>query len=372
MKITRDNYESWFLDYLEGHLEEGMVNEFIEFIHQNSDLKDELLLYEPVRLEHGILSYDGKERLYKELLDLPSEFENAAVARLEGDQTPEEVLAFEEYLSRHPGKKAEADLFSQTKLHPDLSVVFAPRGKIYKQTPVRIMLSWSMRIAAVLLLSWIIYNSAKWSDNSAETNNSFSENNIQSGKEGLNNKENLAVIPEKSLENVPRELTQNQLSDKKSRAATNKAAGNKPKLVALAVNPVRLPSGGITTENPAGISGNEKDIVSTLRKSVQVPGLLSALPCRVFQKPEEMTFACLSPNQVKTEIISSEKLSFKERILDKTHIPEMTFNKILRGGLNLAMNLSNDKFKFRTNKEGEIIAYNLDTRLLGLSIPVKR
>ncbi len=44
MNITRDNYESWFLDYLEGHLEEGMVNEFIKFIHQNSDLKEELLL----------------------------------------------------------------------------------------------------------------------------------------------------------------------------------------------------------------------------------------------------------------------------------------------------------------------------------------
>jgi hypothetical protein len=372
MNITRDNYESWFLDYLEGHLEEGMVNEFIEFIHQNSDLKEELLLYEPVRLEHGILCYNGKERLYKELLDLPSEFENAAVARSEGDQTPEEVLAFDDYLSRHPEKKAEADLFSQTKLHPDLSVVFALKGKIYKQTTVRIMLTWSMRIAAMLLFSWIIYNSAKWPDNSFEINNSFSENKTQSRMEGIKNEDNQVVKPEKPIKDVPQELTQNHLSDKKSVSTTDKSAGSKHRLASSANNSVKQTSVGINTENPAGISGYAKDNVSNLRETVQVPELLSALPCQIIQKPEEMTFASLSPNPVITENISTEKRSLKERILDKTPIQDMTFNKILRGGLNLAMNLSNDKFKYRTNKEGEIIALNLETRLLGLSIPVKR
>lgn len=50
MKITRDNYESWFLDYLEGNLEEGMKEAFQEFLRHHPDLQEELRQFEEVRL----------------------------------------------------------------------------------------------------------------------------------------------------------------------------------------------------------------------------------------------------------------------------------------------------------------------------------
>ena len=50
MIITRDNYESFFMDYLEGNLEENLIDQFLDFLKQNPDLKEELHLFEEVSL----------------------------------------------------------------------------------------------------------------------------------------------------------------------------------------------------------------------------------------------------------------------------------------------------------------------------------
>ena len=42
MKINRNNYEVFFMDYLDGNLDESVVNDFIEFLQKNPDLKEEL------------------------------------------------------------------------------------------------------------------------------------------------------------------------------------------------------------------------------------------------------------------------------------------------------------------------------------------
>jgi hypothetical protein len=46
--------------------------------------------------------------------------------------------------------------------------------------------------------------------------------------------------------------------------------------------------------------------------------------------------------------------------------------KVVRWGLSLDSGLTKEKFNYSTDASGEIIALNLDTRLVGLSIPVNR
>jgi len=41
MKINRENYEVYFLDYLEGKLPPDLVDELLIFMDKNPDLKDE-------------------------------------------------------------------------------------------------------------------------------------------------------------------------------------------------------------------------------------------------------------------------------------------------------------------------------------------
>ena len=156
MEITRENYESWFLDYLEGRLEEGMMDEFIRFVHENPDLKEELSGYEAVSLDDRGMVFEGKEKLKKEVFDLPETFDEAAIARMEGDLEPFGMERFEDYLQRHPEKRGEADLFLLTRLVPDTSLVFPGKKKLLRTPVIRLILNRALQIAAVLLVAVLV------------------------------------------------------------------------------------------------------------------------------------------------------------------------------------------------------------------------
>lgn len=66
MKITRDNYEIYALDYLEGQLDPEVHQEFISFLAANKDISEELAGFTLVTLpvEENI-KYSGKQVLYK-------------------------------------------------------------------------------------------------------------------------------------------------------------------------------------------------------------------------------------------------------------------------------------------------------------------
>ena len=76
MIITRDNYEAFFLDYLEGNLDAALLPEFEAFVAANSDLKEELESVGSFKLEaapvltfdHKVMLYKGQEFLYWNLL----------------------------------------------------------------------------------------------------------------------------------------------------------------------------------------------------------------------------------------------------------------------------------------------------------------
>ena len=70
MKITRDNYELYFLDYIEGNLDDNLVDIFIEFLQENPDLKEELQLAGSINIKPESIVFKGKENLYKEKYDL--------------------------------------------------------------------------------------------------------------------------------------------------------------------------------------------------------------------------------------------------------------------------------------------------------------
>ena len=128
MKINRNNYEAFFIDYLEGNLDEKMVDDFIEFLQQNPDLKEELSLFETVSVEQEEITFNKKELLLKEKFDVEKVFNEAAIAIVEGEISSSEKTEFENYLSTHPEKQKEAELFSYTKLHPDQSIVFSHKA----------------------------------------------------------------------------------------------------------------------------------------------------------------------------------------------------------------------------------------------------
>ena len=67
MNITRDNYESFFLDYLEGSLDPSMMEQMHAFLERNPDLKAEMEEFEQVSLIADPVLFMEKEKLKKNL-----------------------------------------------------------------------------------------------------------------------------------------------------------------------------------------------------------------------------------------------------------------------------------------------------------------
>ena len=65
MNVNRDNYESWFLDYLDGRLDAGQTGMLMSFLEFNPDLKEELEGMELLKLEAAGTEYDLKASLRK-------------------------------------------------------------------------------------------------------------------------------------------------------------------------------------------------------------------------------------------------------------------------------------------------------------------
>jgi hypothetical protein len=347
MKITRDNYESWFLDYLEGNLKEEMTDEFLQFIRQNPDLKEELQSFEPVRLEKSNLTFPGKDKLYRENLDNSDVFDETAVAWMEGDLNPVSVAVFQEYLHHRPSRMSDMQLFSHTKLHPDPTVHFPDIQKLRHQSVILLFSSRIMRIAAVLLTGLILYP--------------FLEKNQDNFKYG----EKISVVS-----GYPGPVIQknNQISK-----------NNSPKFIAaVTVRPDtknEQSSDRKHTENTsiaADLQENNPDISSSDRIEEQalVSSLASSEDYLLPQTEPGIVVAFPEIVEVYAEDNPSE-VYLTDRIKGKLGLTRGNLSKVARWGLNLAANITGNKFSYKTNRDDQVIAYNLDTRLLGVSIPVK-
>jgi hypothetical protein len=123
MNINRNNYEAYFLDFIEGRLspeQEEVLRRFLKF---NPDLDQELTAYEIQAISKPHLRFPGKEFLKKEF---PVEgthvrdanFDMYSIAFLEGDLDKAQQARFEAYLAQHPEKKRELETFKATFLDP--------------------------------------------------------------------------------------------------------------------------------------------------------------------------------------------------------------------------------------------------------------
>ncbi|MDP2337793.1 MAG: hypothetical protein Q8N05_15375 [Bacteroidota bacterium] len=154
MNITRDNYEPFFLDFLEGNLAEDQIDQFLDFLKQNPDLKEELHQFENLNLPEEQIVFSEKMKLYKNAAEENTVLENTVIALLEGDLEDEERKSFETYLSSHPELQKEYNLFSKTRLVPDAGIMFPDKKKLYRKSGNVLVLNWVTRAAAVLVLIW--------------------------------------------------------------------------------------------------------------------------------------------------------------------------------------------------------------------------
>ena len=132
LKINRDNYEAFIMDYMEGNLSPSQEDEFLKFMDANPDIKEEMLEWEEVKINPPRdIYFQKKEILKKTNTIFPDEspFEEHCIAKLEGDLTKNEALLFDKYIKKEPERAQTFKLYSKTKLTPNYSIFFSEKEK---------------------------------------------------------------------------------------------------------------------------------------------------------------------------------------------------------------------------------------------------
>lgn len=347
MKITRDNYEPYFLDFLDGNLDEDQIDQFLDFLKQNPDLKEELHGLEHLKLDDEPALFAAKDKLYKSNEDAKALRESKMIAHLEGDLNEEEKAAFESYLAGHPVLENEYNLFRKTKLLPDPAIHFPDKRKLHRKSGVVIFVNWAARAAAVVALIW----------------------GISTLFPGQNDR--LADRQQTQLA----EITPKDTPPPKSPESEEKQENPEVKTTAS-------PEKAKKTEIPGSIREKAKERLEQ-KKSEPQPTPERNLIALATIRPQEarletheiQAILAVSVSKPTEDITTTRVMTIDEYLaLQAKKVEEegvLSARRLVRAGLGLASELSGDRIGYR-EKNGKITALDFDTKLLAFSIPLKK
>ena len=143
MKINRDNYEAYFLDYFEGQLSPEMVQEVLLFVEINPDLKNIFSDFESVTIigEDDIV-FENKAGLKKNQVFATSQindsnYEEFLIGETEGILDVKQLSALDEFISINPQFENDRRLFSLAHLTTENEIVFEAKESLkQKAIPV--------------------------------------------------------------------------------------------------------------------------------------------------------------------------------------------------------------------------------------------
>ena len=343
MEISRNNYEIFFLDYLDGKLEGKEIDRFLDFIEQNPDLKKELAGIENLKLPAEKVSFSNKNLLHKTDKQKTEDF--TAVAYMEGDLSELDRKLFLKHLDFHPEQTKELNLLLKTRLQPDETIVFPAKKKLYRRDFPKQLIYWGSRVAAVLFIafvSWAVFNFEHWERMVSQPENLVLKNSepVIAGK----------ILPEVKQETAKVEVPEkaeapvSAAKEKTNKGVVPKAADSKPVQEIIVrepeiVEPIRPVSGQLIS-------------VETVSENV----LIAA---RVPAQEEKSTTEYYTVNSYLAEKVLKIKKS--DRGEGKS---------LIESGLDLAGEVSGNRIRYET-EEGKISRIRFDSRLLAFSIPVK-
>ena len=193
MNIDRHNYEEIFLLYVDKELSAAERKAVEVFVKQNPDLQTELILLQQTVVKPDDIVLDKKDWLYMEE-DITALQENLLLYA-DDELNGADKKTIEAVLATDKTAQTEWAILQQTKLQPDMAVVFADKQSLYRKEPARVLAFtwWRVAAAAVLLGFGIwtgisVYKNSKTTKtgteelaNSKKTNPAVIKNNTNSG-----------------------------------------------------------------------------------------------------------------------------------------------------------------------------------------------
>jgi hypothetical protein len=161
MKVSRNNYEVWMIDYFDGKLNAVETEALLAFLDINPDLKEEFELFDPSPLELEDIQFSNKHSLKKTevvAVDQINErnYEEYFIAFYENDLSETQIYGLNKFRLKNPYLEKEFLLHQNLFATADQSITFNNKTSL-KRKPRIAAYWWSGAVAAavVLLFGWI-------------------------------------------------------------------------------------------------------------------------------------------------------------------------------------------------------------------------
>lgn len=161
MNINRENYEIFYVDYLDGTLSVEDVDLLLGFLEQNPDIKEQLEGIEQMVFEPEKINEPPFNHLKKNDLDRLDVFEETCIRSIENQLSTIENEQFELYLSENHTAKREYELFKATILQPDLTIVFPKKHELKKTASRRIPFYWYVAASVLFVALFLGINQTR-------------------------------------------------------------------------------------------------------------------------------------------------------------------------------------------------------------------
>jgi hypothetical protein len=154
--INKDNYEEYFLLYVDNELTAEEITEVDSFIAKNPGLKMELQMFLDTRLDLEDVKMDGLEELYRyeDGLVNKDNYEEFQVLMIDNEIGSDQKKALETYHEANKEALANFEWLKKTKL-PEETIVFPDKSSLYrteKKPATVISISWFRYAAAAVVL----------------------------------------------------------------------------------------------------------------------------------------------------------------------------------------------------------------------------
>ena len=165
-KINTENYEAFYLDYLEGNLDQETSLDLFAFLAKHPDLQVEDLgptfAYFDLPLENNF-KINLKQNIALEKIN-STNIEYFLTAEKEGLLSDNKISELNAFIQSHPAFSLDRKLYALTSLQPEASWIFEPKKSLkHRETIVLWPYVAALAAASVAVLIWI------WPSNFNET-----------------------------------------------------------------------------------------------------------------------------------------------------------------------------------------------------------
>jgi hypothetical protein len=347
MRIDRTNYEIYFLDYIDGNLPVNLIDQFLDFLEKNQDLKEQLqsVLKSPVTLPDEKIMFKDKKSLLKSELTGTSDFDYQAIAWIEGDLDKKEEKLFMQELHNDPRKKEALNMIKTLRLSPQQDIIFPHKDLLLKKNKKRNPSIWTMSVAALLIMGLLI--AVLFQENQKE---SISVKNVAGVTPNRQSGEKPASSPQaEGKETQPAAGSRNITAQ----AAIPKPATDTPLKQLSPKAPEKTPVIIREEEPMAALQPIEAEILPVMNVEMK------KMPPRKYYTPEDAEYTKL------TDYLA-------QKLLDVPKGEAVTLAGIATAGLQVADYISHNKFNIEKGEKGHIKEISFNSTLFGFSIPVKK